>query len=69
MHTSAAPSFSPPTFEETFHTISLIKWIGVEVTPQVVQILDLISAKVPWTNTHLHILCNHSAAPSIQFIV
>ena len=43
--------------------------MGVEVTSQVVQILDLISAKVPWTNTHLHTSHNHFAAPLIQSIV
>ena len=68
-HTTAASSFSPPAFKETSHTILLIKWMGVEVTPQVVWILDPIFAKVPWTNTHLHTSCNHSITSSIQSIV
>ena len=52
VHTAAAPSFGPPAFEKTSHTISLIEQMDVEVTPQVIWILDPISAKVPWTNTH-----------------
>ena len=68
-HIAAAPSFGPPTFEGTPWTILLIEWMDVEVTPQVVWILDPISAKVPQTNTHLHTLCDHSTAHSIQSIV
>ena len=43
--------------------------MGIKVTPQVVWILDQISAKVPQTNTHLHMSHDHSAAFSIQSIV
>ena len=68
VHTAAAPSFGPPAFEETPHIISLIKRMSVEVTPQVVQILDPISAKVPQTNTHLHTLHDHSAAITIPYL-
>ena len=46
VHTVAAPSFRPPTFEKTPCTISLIKWM-IEVTLHVIWILDPISAKVP----------------------
>ena len=68
-HIAAAPFFGPPIFEEAPCTISLIEWMNVEVTPQVVWILDPISAKVPQTNTHLHTLCDHSTAHSIRSVV
>ena len=43
--------------------------MDVEVISQVVWILGPISAKVPWTNTHIHILYDHSTVPSIQSVV
>ena len=66
---TAAPSFRPPTFKETAHTILFIKQINVKVTPQVIQILDPIFAKVPWTNTYIHTSHDHSAAPFIQSVI
>ena len=69
VQTATAPSFRSLIFKETPCTILLIEWMGIEVTPQVVWILDPISAKVSQTNTHIHTLHNHFTVPSIQSAV